>query len=83
MKNFRKNIFYKGLLIFLVIIAPFILVVQTSLNDENTSSYSKEIKIDKYTESINNSCISENNGQICNSSTGICGPPTGWYSNTQ
>jgi len=83
MKNFRKNIFYKGLLIFLVIIAPFILVVQTSLNNENTNIYSKEIKIDKYAESTNSSFVSENNDQICNSSTGICSPPLGWYSNTQ
>jgi len=31
-------------------------------------------------EDVNTLTITENNNQICNSSTGVCTPPPGWYS---
>ena len=79
MINFRKNIFLKGILILLVTV-PFIFVVRSSVICENISTYSEDIKIGKNIESIGNSVIviPENNAPICDSSTGVCGPPPGW-----
>jgi PP-loop superfamily ATP-utilizing enzyme len=47
---------------------------------EDTNINIKEINIDKYVRDINTLIITENNNQICNSLTGVCTPPPGWYS---
>jgi len=47
---------------------------------EDANIYIKEINIDKYVRDINTLIITENNNQICDSSTGVCTPPPGWYS---
>ena len=53
--------------------------VASSINSENANTYCKEINIDKHVEDINTLIIPENNNQICDSLTGICNPPPGWY----
>ncbi len=76
---FRKSIFRTALLISLTIVT---LVCGTTylMDIEDVNTYSKEINLDKYTEDVNTLTITENNNQICNSSTGVCGPPPSWYS---
>jgi len=77
----RKNIFRAVLLISLTIfIAVFIYTITPSISSENTNTYCQEINIDKQVEVINTLVAAENNHQICDSSTGVCGPPTTWYS---
>jgi len=78
---YRKNIFRAVLLISLTIfIAVFIYTITPSISSENTNTYCQEINIDKQVEVINTLVAAENNHQICDSSTGVCGPPTTWYS---
>ena len=74
-----KSIFHTVLLISLTIVT-LVYGVTYLLDSEDTSIYSKEINIDKYSEDINTLIIPENNNQICDSSTGVCTPPPGWYS---
>jgi len=75
----RKSIFHTVLLISLTI-ATLIYGVTYLMNIEDTNIYLKEINIDKYVRDINTLTITENNNQICDSLTGVCTPPPGWYS---
>jgi len=50
------------------------------MDSEDANIYIKEINIDKYVRDINTLTIAENNNQICDSLTGVCTPPPGWYS---
>jgi len=75
----RKNIFHTVLLITLTIVALVYGVIY-SINSEDVNIYSKEINIDKHVEKINTLTINENKKQLCDSSTGVCPPPPGWYS---
>jgi len=75
----RKSIFRTALLISLTIVT-LVYGVTYLLDSEDTNIYSKKINLDKYTEDINTLTITENNNQICNSLTGVCSPPPGWYS---
>jgi len=49
-----------------------------NINFKNTIVYAKENEMIKYTEKTSPLIIQENNNLICDSSTGICGPPPGW-----
>ena len=49
-----------------------------NINCKNIIVYAKENEMIKYTEKISPLIIQENNNLICDSSTGICGPPPGW-----
>jgi len=75
----RKSIFRTVLLISLAIVT-LVYGVTYLMDIKDANIYSKEINIDKYTEDVNTLTITENNNQICNSSTGVCTPPPGWYS---
>ena len=75
----RKRIFLKLLLITIPILVLFY-SVSHPIDCKNTNVYSKENGIIKYTEKISPLIIKENNNLICDSSTGVCGPPPGWYS---
>jgi len=75
----RKNIFRTVLLISLTIVT-LVYGVTYLMGIEDANIYSKEINIDKYVRDINTLIITENNNQICDSSTGVCTPPPGWYS---
>jgi len=74
-----KSIFHTVLLISLTIVT-LVYGVTYLLDSEDTNIYSKKTNIDKYSEDINTLIIPENNNQICDSSTGVCTPPPGWYS---
>jgi len=74
----RKAIFRTAVLISLTIVT-LVYGVTYSLDIEETNIYSKEINIDRDAEDINTLIIPENNHQICDSLTGICNPPLGWY----
>ena len=74
----RKSIFRTALLISLTILV-LSYGVTSSINSENANTYCKEINIDKHVEGINTLIIPENHNQICDSLTGICNPPPGWY----
>jgi len=74
-----KSIFLTAILISLTIMA-LVYGVTYSIDIEEANIYSEEINIDKHVEDINISIISENNNQICDSSTGVCAPPAAWYS---
>ena len=74
-----KSIFRTVLLISLTIVTLVYGVTYLS-DSEDANIYSKETNIDKYSEDINTLIIPENNNQICDSSTGVCTPPPGWYS---
>ena len=79
MTYFRKKMF----LVFLFITMPIIVLffnTSHTMNFNNTNVYSKENGMIKYTEKISPLIIMENNNLICDSSTGVCGPPSGWYS---
>ena len=74
----RKKIF----LILLLITIPIMVLfynVSNSANCKNAIAYGKENEIIKYTEKISPLITQENNNLICDSSTGTCGPPPGWY----
>ncbi len=75
----RKSIFRTVLLISLTIVT-LVYGVTYLMGIEDANIYSKEIDIDEYTEDVNNLTINVNNNQICDSSTGVCTPPPGWYS---
>ena len=75
----RKSIFRTVLLISLTIVT-LVYGVTYLMDVEDANIYSKEINIDKYTKDVNTLTITENNNQICDSSTGVCTPPPGWYS---
>ena len=75
----RKNIFRTAILISLTIVT-LVYGVTYSIDIEGANVYSEEINIDKHVEDINTLIISENSNQICDSSTGVCTPPAGWYS---
>ena len=75
----RKSIFRTVLLISLTIVT-LVYGVTYSIDIEEANVYSEEINIDKHVEDINTLIISENSNQICDSSTGVCTPPAGWYS---
>ena len=75
----RKSIFRTVLLISLIIVT-LVYGVTYLMDIKDANIYSKEINTDKYIEDVNTLTISENNNQICNSSTGVCTPPPGWYS---
>ena len=75
----RKNIFRTAMLISLTIVT-LVYGVTYSIDIEGANVYSEEINIDKHVEDINTLIISENSNQICDSSTGVCTPPAGWYS---
>ena len=64
-----KAIFRTVVLISLTIVT-LVYGVTYSLDIEEANIYSKE---------INTLIIPENNHQICDSLTGICNPPPGWY----
>ncbi len=75
----RKNISRTVLLITLTIVVLVYSGIY-SINSEDANIYSKEINIDEYTEDVNILTINGNNNQVCDSSTGVCTPPPGWYS---
>jgi len=75
----RKSIFRTVLLISLTILV-LAYGATSSINSENANIYCKEIIINRNIEDINTLIIPENHNQICDSSTGVCGPPTAWYS---
>ena len=75
----KKSIFRTALLISLSIVT-LVYGVTYLMDIEDVNTYSKEINLDKYTEDINTLTITENDNQICNSLTGVCSPPPGWYS---
>jgi len=74
----RKSIFRTAVFISLTIVT-LVYGVTYSLDIEEANIYSKEINIDRNVEDINTLIIPENNHQICDSLTGICSPPPGWY----
>jgi len=75
----RKNIFRIVILISLTIVTlAYGVLYLMDIGDANT--YSKEININKYTEDVNILTINGNINQVCDSSTGVCTPPPGWYS---
>jgi len=74
----RKAIFRTAVLISLTIVT-LVYGVTYSIDIEETNIYSKEINIDRDAEDINTLIIPENNPRICDSLTGICNPPPGWY----
>ena len=73
----RKSIFRTVLLISLTIVT-LVYGVTYLMDIEDANIYIKEINIDKYVRDINTLIITENNNQICDSSTGVCTPPPGW-----
>ena len=75
----RKSIFRTALLISLTIVT-LVYGVTYLMYIEDANTYSKVINLDQYTEDVNTLTITENNNQICNSLTGVCTPPPGWYS---
>lgn len=75
----RKNISRAVLLITLTIVVLVYSGIY-SINSKDANIYSKEINIGEYTEDVNNLTINGNNNQLCDSSTGVCGPPPEWYS---
>ena len=74
----RKSIFRTVLLISLTVVT-LVYGVTYSIEIEEANICSKEINIDRDVEDINTLIIHENNNQICDSLTGICNPPPGWY----
>ena len=75
----RKNISRTVFLISLTIVT-LIYGVTYLVNIEDANIYSKEINIDEYNEKVNNLTINGNINQVCDSTTGVCTPPPGWYS---
>ena len=75
----RKRIFLMLLLITIPIMVLFY-SVPNPINCNDANVYSMKNEIIKSMEKINPLIIQENNNQICDSSTGTCGPPLGWYS---
>lgn len=73
----RKKIFL--LLLLIIPIMVLFYNVSNPINYQNTIVYGKENEMIKYTEKISPLIIKENNNLICDSSTGTCGPPPGWY----
>jgi len=74
----RKSIFHTVLLISLTIVI-LVYGVTYLMDIEDANIYSKEINIDEYTKDVNILTISGNINQVCDSSTGVCTPPPGWY----
>ena len=75
-----KKIFNpKVTIILLLLLILIIFGGVPSLNSENCHISGNEIKFDYKAEDISSSILPENNGKICDSHTGICGPPPGWY----
>ena len=75
----RKSIFRTVLLISLTIVT-LVYGVTYPIDIEDVNIYSKEINIDEHIEDVNILTINGNINQICDSSTGVCTPPPGWYS---
>jgi len=73
----RKNIFRTVLLTSLIIVT-LVYGVTYLMDIEDANIYIKEININKYVRDINTLIITENNNQICDSSTEVCTPPPGW-----
>jgi hypothetical protein len=53
--------------------------VPNPINCNDANIYSMENEIIKSMEKINPLIIQGNNNLICDTSTGICGPPPEWY----
>ena len=75
----RKIFSSKVAIILLLLLTLLLFVGVSSLNSENCSISDNELKIINKAENISISILPENNDQICDSRTGICGPPPGWY----
>ena len=75
----RKSIFRTAVLISLTIVT-LVYGITYFIDIEDVNIYSKEINIDEYIEDVNILTINGNINQICDSSTGVCTPPPGWYS---
>ncbi|MHA1442899.1 MAG: hypothetical protein ACTSPK_13730 [Candidatus Heimdallarchaeota archaeon] len=75
---FRKSLSHTVLLISLTIVI-LVCGATSSIDSENVNTCRKEINIDKHVEGINTLIIPEDSNQICDSLTGICKPPPGWY----
>ncbi len=75
----RKKISHTIVLIILTIVVLVYSAIY-SINSKGANIYSKEINIDEYTEDVNILTINGNINEICDSLTGVCGPPPGWYS---
>lgn len=73
----RKNIFRTVLLTSLIIVT-LVYGVTYLMDIEDANIYIKEININKYVRDINTLIITENNNQICDSSTEVCTSPPGW-----
>lgn len=70
---------YKVVIILMLLLTLLLFVEISSLKSENFYISGNEIKMDYKAENISSSILPKNNGKICNSHTGICGPPPGWY----
>ena len=81
MRFLRKKIFLRLLLIVL----PFIILSHnipcpSIWNDANAcNKEEEEDRIVVYTEKISPLIVKESNILICDSLSGVCGPPSGWY----
>ena len=75
----EKSMFRILLLISLTIAGLFYGAI-AYLDSGNAETYCQEINNDQQVEAVNTFIITENNNQVCDSSTGVCGPPTAWYS---
>jgi len=74
-----RKIFNFKVAIILLLLMTFLLFEElSSLNSENCNISGNKMKINNKVENISNSILPENNSQICDSHTGICGPPPGW-----
>ena len=74
-----RKIFNFKVAIILLLLMTFLLFEEfSSLNSENCNRSGNKMKINNKVENISNSILPENNSQICDSHTGICGPPPGW-----
>ncbi|HER24911.1 MAG TPA: hypothetical protein ENO17_07685 [Candidatus Atribacteria bacterium] len=74
----KKSIFHTVLLISLTI-TTLVYGASSCLTTEDATTYCQEITIDQPIEEVNTLVIPENNNMICDSLTGTCGPPSGWY----
>ncbi len=79
MKILGKIISSNTLIILMVLIIPLMLVAASFIGKDNVNTFGKENNWNEKIESTKNSLLLENNSLICDSKTGICGPPPGWY----
>ena len=74
----KKNVSIIVLLSAFIIVILFFSVIYP-INSENTNIYSKETIISQEPKDTVILQLKEDRKKLCNSSTGFCGPPAGWY----